>query len=214
MMQGRVIFFDNATSTGRISGADGHRYDFSQQDLKQPVRPAVGAEVDFEPRNGAARDIYVIGGAAAAHQGSYVGKVEPDLGLFGYGWRAVTAKYAAFSGRARRKEAWGFGVIYFLLLLIPSLLFIPAAATGSDEAMTLPLVILGVVFLALIVPSWAVNFRRLHDLGQPGWIIFVVTAISLIPYVGALIALIATVLLLVVEGQPHENKYGVPVKRA
>ncbi|MCE6958354.1 DUF805 domain-containing protein [Cereibacter sphaeroides] len=209
-----MIFFDKATSTGRISGADGNRYDFAQQDLKQPVQPAVGTDVDFEPRDGTARDIYVLGNGSTSGNGTYAGEVEPDLGFFGLGWRAATTKYVTFSGRARRKEFWGFLFFYVVILTVAGIVFISVGMNMGNDTAPVVLGLLGLVVLGGALPAWAVQFRRLHDLGQPGWILFILLVVGLIPYVGWVVNFIALIVLGAIEGQPHENKYGVPVKRA
>ncbi|RAZ83825.1 DUF805 domain-containing protein [Cereibacter johrii] len=213
-MQGRVIFFDKATSAGRISGSDGNRYDFTQANLKQPVQPSVGMDVDFEASGTTARDIYVLGSGTASSGGTYVGEVEPDLGFFGYGWRAATAKYVTFSGRARRKEYWAFSVIYILFLVVAAAILFPVAANASENTAVAMFVIFGLIFLGGALPTWAINFRRLHDIGQPGWIFVILVLIGMIPYIGALISFIAFIAIGAIDSQPHENKYGVPMKRA
>lgn len=213
-MQGKVIFFDQTGSNGLISGADGKRYAFHAQNLKQAVQPSVGAEVDFEPSETEARDIYILSPGAAGVTGVYTGGIEPDCGFFAYGWRAATRKYLTFSGRARRKEFWAFSVVYLLLLLLATMILVPLAMAGGDD-MAVPLVILlSLLMLSLTLPAWAVSFRRLHDIGQPGWILILLVVLGAIPYIGPLISLVGFVILGAVDGQTHENSYGVPVKRS
>ena len=61
-------------------------------------------------------------------------------------------------------------------------------------------VLSGLYSLAIILPSLAIEIRRLHDIGKSGWWIF----IALIPLVGSIWLLV----LLATEGQPGENQYG------
>lgn len=213
-MQGRVIFFDETTSTGRLSGSDGVRYDFRQTDLKQQVQPAVGMDVDFEPRDGIARDIYLLGTGTAAGNGRYVGEVEPDLGIGGYMMRAITERYAAFGGRARRKEFWSLQLLNLIVQIGGLVLLIGAVSSDSRDASILLLIIFALAMLILFLPSLALMVRRLHDMGQPGWMVLLLILINVIPYVGSLVAFIGVIVIGVVEGQPFENRYGIPVKRS
>ncbi|MCL6646160.1 MAG: DUF805 domain-containing protein, partial [Dehalococcoidia bacterium] len=54
--------------------------------------------------------------------------------------------------------------------------------------------------LAGLVPSIAVTARRLHDIGQSGWL----QLIGLIPILGT----IALIVLCAQPSQPQANKYG------
>ena len=65
-------------------------------------------------------------------------------------------------------------------------------------------VLSGAVSLALLIPSLAVTVRRLHDIGKGGGWIF----ISLIPFIGAIWLLI----LLIMQGELDENRFGKPVE--
>jgi uncharacterized membrane protein YhaH (DUF805 family) len=56
------------------------------------------------------------------------------------------------------------------------------------------------VMLALLVPSLAVTFRRLHDTNRRGWWIL----IGLIPLIGAVVLFIFYLL----DGTPGPNRFG------
>jgi uncharacterized membrane protein YhaH (DUF805 family) len=98
-------------------------------------------------------------------------------------------KYADFSGRARRKEYWMFTlfnlVVYVLLMLI-----------AGDRASAL----IVVYALAVILPSFAVSVRRLHDTGRSGWWALV----AAVPFVGGLILLV----FMIQEGEAGVNRFG------
>ena len=68
-------------------------------------------------------------------------------------------KYAIFTGRARRKEFWYFGLFYLLFFLVALLL----------DKVCLTTVIATVYKLALAIPNIAVGVRRLHDCNRSGW---------------------------------------------
>ena len=68
-------------------------------------------------------------------------------------------KYAQFSGRAPRAEYWWFYLGYIILALVLNIL------TGISEIFGL----LGILYLALVIPMIAVGVRRLHDIDRTGW---------------------------------------------
>ena len=109
----------------------------------------------------------------------------------------LTKKYACFSGRARRQEYW----LFFLFNLIASIIInviggVLAGATGVDA-----FAFLGAIYnLAVLIPSFAVFCRRMHDTGRSGWW----WLIGLIPFVGWIVLLVFCCL----DSQPGENKYG------
>ena len=122
-------------------------------------------------------------------------------------------KYADFTGRARRTEFWLFALLVFLIEIVFMALLSavggsalmmgdPAAAaavpmTGATSAVLLAHL---AVMLALLVPSLAVTFRRLHDTNRRGWWIL----IGLIPLIGALVLFIFYLL----DGTPGPNRFG------
>lgn len=98
--------------------------------------------------------------------------------------RSVLNKYATFEGRARRAEYW-----YFALLTCALSIVAQVVGAGSHDAgliTLLLLVVLGLISLALIIPSIAVSVRRLHDTGRSGWFLLLV----LIPIVGGILLLV------------------------
>lgn len=103
----------------------------------------------------------------------------PAMG-FGEAISTCFKKYCDFSGRATRAEFWWFQLFTFLLSLIPIVNFI--------------------AWLALLLPSIAVNVRRMHDLGKGGGWIF----IGLIPLVGFIWALV----LWCTPSEPCDNRFG------
>ena len=71
-----------------------------------------------------------------------------------------------------------------------------ADATGVDA-----FAFLGAIYnLAVLIPGFAVFFRRLHDTGRSGWW----WLILFMPIVGVIVILVFCCL----DSQPGENKYG------
>jgi uncharacterized membrane protein YhaH (DUF805 family) len=120
-----------------------------------------------------------------------------DLSLFDYFKRCVTERYAAFNGRARRKEFWSFALFTFLFAF--GLAFIDGLIGSFDEDVGFG--VLSVLFiLALIIPNLAVFVRRLHDLDMSGaWILM-----SLVPLVG----FIFVIVIGCIDSKPGGNEYG------
>jgi uncharacterized membrane protein YhaH (DUF805 family) len=76
--------------------------------------------------------------------------------------RTCLAKYATFSGRARRSEYWWFQAFVLLVSFVGvALVFLLRSEV--------PGYLLLVVMLGLVVPSISVTVRRLHDTGRSGW---------------------------------------------
>jgi uncharacterized membrane protein YhaH (DUF805 family) len=97
------------------------------------------------------------------------------------GWAIRPLKrYAEFSGRSSRAEFWWFFLGLFLAYLVFwFLLFgVVASSVGTSQnnpgvgmlgAIGFGSVILGLFWLALIIPTIAVQVRRLHDTNRSGW---------------------------------------------
>ncbi len=96
-------------------------------------------------------------------------------------------KYADFNGRASRAEFWWWILFTFIC---------SAVLTPVSEYVA------GLFQLVVLVPTLAVSWRRLHDIGRAGGFFF----IGLIPLVGWIFVLIwyAT------PTQPFQNRFGFP----
>jgi uncharacterized membrane protein YhaH (DUF805 family) len=100
-----------------------------------------------------------------------------------YFLNVLKSHYADFNGRARRAEFWQFYLFMIIVLIafgvVGSLIHFPA--------------LVGVAYLGLLVPYFAVAARRMHDVGKSGWFI-------LIP--------LYNLILTVTEGDKGSNEYG------
>ena len=117
-------------------------------------------------------------------------------------------KYATFQGRARRAEYWWFAL--FMILVFGVVGGAAGAAIGmttTDGSLSgvgiAAIGVVGLLWLAFIVPSIAVAVRRLHDLGWSGWWFLA----QLIPFVGGFIGL-AMIIGFMMRGNDGPNKYG------
>jgi uncharacterized membrane protein YhaH (DUF805 family) len=115
----------------------------------------------------------------------------------------VLKKYAVFSGRARRTEYWMFILFNIIITVVLALIdyltgtFSPRAGVG---------LLGGLYALAVLIPSLAVTFRRLHDTDRTGWWIL----IGLIPVIGGIVLLI----FMLLDSQSGANRYGPNPKAA
>lgn len=101
------------------------------------------------------------------------------MGFFG-AIKSVLSKYATFSGRAPRSEYWWWILFVILWAWIP-----------------IVNIVLALVFL---LPSLAVQVRRLHDIGRSGWWWF----IGMVPIIGGIVLLV----FYLTDSQTGENQYG------
>lgn len=153
----------------------------------------------------------------------------------GFGEAVATcfSKYVTFSGRARRPEYWYFYL--FLLLgsivtaLVDVILFGLPEATGSGTLADVGPVN-SLFSLATLLPTFAAGWRRMHDVGKPGYYNFLPVA-AMIPagliaflgmqaapsmmqvffIIGGLIFFASVVMVLVwlvSRSQPGPNQYG------
>ncbi len=101
------------------------------------------------------------------------------------------SNYAVFSGRAQRMEYWMFGLFYTIFAIV---LIIIESILGLGGQITL------LYLLAMLIPSFAVTFRRLHDTDHSGWWFF----IGLVPFIG----IIVIAVFMLQDSQSSENRFG------
>jgi uncharacterized membrane protein YhaH (DUF805 family) len=96
------------------------------------------------------------------------------------GWALRPLKnYANFSGRASRAEFWWFFLFMFVIWMVAYFVLISSliGAGASQAAPSAGLIgafggvgiLLMLFWLAMIIPSIAVQVRRLHDTDRSGW---------------------------------------------
>lgn len=223
-MRGKVIHFDTAQGFGFIEGDDGAHYAVASENLRSRAAPTAGDAVEFHPGGGRATDVFVLGSDAQAQteppkavpQPAHFGRSTVPLknpsavtpaegGLWRYFLGATTTRYADFSGRAVRKEYWGFALFFFVVLIGLSLagtaIDLALGNLESGDEFPVASVALSALFvLASIIPAIAVGIRRQHDIGLSGWFYLVV----LVPYVGLLVL----VVFALIPSQLQDNRWG------
>lgn len=88
-------------------------------------------------------------------------------------------RYAEFSGRSSRAEFWWFMLFLLIIFMVVWMLFVGSigglVSTGAEptegmlQALGGGVIILGLLSLAIVIPSLAVQVRRLHDTNRSGW---------------------------------------------
>lgn len=210
-MRGEVLHYDDEQGFGFINGADGKRYAFERSDLRRLIPLSKGTQVEFQVDGANAREIFVVRGSTSSAAPSQFGReavvAEPEgTGLWNYFTRGLTANYANFRGRARRKEYWGYYLFWTIFLLILSGIAVYFdVQTGNldeygDDVPFTTLGAIGLFFLATFIPGLAMTIRRQHDIGLSGWFYLLI----FIPYIGGLIIFVFTL----IPSQKHDNKWG------
>ncbi len=151
--------------------------------------------------------------------------------FFSMMWFYVTTcfkKYFDFSGRARRKEYWFFVLFTWIVGNLFSLAY---------AILDIPLIdILSNIYAALvIIPTLAVAFRRVHDIGYSGkyvvagYVLIIISALMGLYLLGAyegmvfqilgyalfilpLVVILAYFYFFTRDSQPGENKWGANPK--
>ena len=134
-------------------------------------------------------------------------------------WMILPLKrYADFSGRSRRMEYWMFALFTLIVyVVLAALMFAGGFDLGSLENDTMadqvgPVFWLGAGLLALfglaiLIPSIAVNVRRLHDRDMSGWWYLGFIVLANVPLVGILVA-VGYLVLMFLPGTPGPNRFG------
>ena len=119
------------------------------------------------------------------------------------------AKYADFSGRAKRSELWPFILINYGLAIVLLLLgiqvgwgfFVLGPVLARDiTPISISAVSSQLFGLLIIIPSLAVQVRRLHDTGRSGWWVLFAQCV---PFVGCIVFV-----FLLMPSNPGPNQYG------
>lgn len=174
-MKGQILDFSIQNGGGLISGEDGKRYPFKSEEWKEQGIPTRGMKVDFDvDETGQAVAVYKALGASST------GNENVQLSLFALFLEALTKRYAQFSGRASRREFWGFTL--FATGAVVAILFVAWIMFEINEGLVgIVLFYLDWIFaIALVIPHLSVGVRRLHDIGKSGWLYL----ISVIPLIG------------------------------
>ncbi len=127
-------------------------------------------------------------------------------------WMLMPLKrYADFQGRSRRMEYWMFTLLVVIIVVVLEILGFAiggrAATVDPNTGQVVPggssflvLALLGIFYLAILIPAIAVQVRRFHDQDKSGWFVL----LGLIPFVGGIIVLV----FMCLPGTPGPNRFG------
>ncbi|MCC5989126.1 MAG: DUF805 domain-containing protein [Pararhodobacter sp.] len=169
---------------------------------------------------------YAGAGAMTGPDGLYIHS--PARG-FGEAVSVCFGKFITFSGRASRSEYWYFFLFVLLVGIVTGFMDSILFGVGFDNDDYGPLN--GIASLVLLLPSLAVGWRRLHDIGRSGWWIggfwlSIVASVFLVSFflaaggleraiatlgfflIGFLIYFIVMLVFLCTRGDPGPNRYG------
>ncbi len=130
---------------------------------------------------------------------------------FGEAIKRAFRNYCCFTGRASRSEYWWFAlftaIVSFVLNMGSTILMFSSGIQGNDlnelnelNNLNVFSVLLYLWCIAIMLPSWGLLFRRLHDTGRSGWNCLW----SFLPCIGGIILIV----FCCQDSQPEENIYG------
>lgn len=144
--------------------------------------------------------------------------------------------FVIFKGRSRRSEYWFTTLLYFLVLV--ATIVVSGVCVFLFEEWEVPFVFSLFLFVLaaelVAIPLFSTSWRRLHDVGKPGWLLIIDFPIAMLlsPFIkyavmaedteaSAIIGIVALVfcvleliyriyilVLLCLDGNPYTNKYG------
>lgn len=185
-MKGQILDF-SIQAGGLISSEDGKRYPFKNEEWKEQGIPTRGMKVDFDvDEDGQAVAVYKALGASSTggvttvlQNVSQTRNENGQLSLFALFLEALTKRYAQFSGRASKREFWGY--MLFRMVAVVAIFFVAVIMFAINESLGSIFNLLCWLFgIALFIPDLSVGVRRLHDTGKSGWWYL----ISVIPLIG------------------------------
>jgi uncharacterized membrane protein YhaH (DUF805 family) len=115
----------------------------------------------------------------------------------------VLRQYADFTGRARRMEYWMFHLVNLIIGLLLAGLDGVFHLDNNSGLLKIGL-LQGLYSLLVLLPSWGVGVRRLHDTGRSGWWLL----IAIIPLIGWIVLIV----FLATDGDRQPNAYGLDPK--
>jgi len=119
-------------------------------------------------------------------------------------------RFADFTGRSQRQEYWMF-ILFSAMLYIAAvvLLVIFVAMTAPDGkkgdpaesvGLIIGILLIGLLYLGMFIPTLAVQVRRFHDQDLSGWF----ALIGFIPNLGWLVMII----FMCIDGTAGPNRFG------
>ena len=135
-------------------------------------------------------------------------KSEADYTMIDWWKKVFLENYANFEGRARRSEYWYYALVNLAIAAILLFIFfvvsiLTSTPLGTSELSLIPLIVLGIYWLIILIPNFAVAVRRLHDTGKTGWLIL----LGVIPFVSS-VGGIVLLIFYCLDSDRGPNQYG------
>ncbi|MDR2129171.1 MAG: DUF805 domain-containing protein [Burkholderiaceae bacterium] len=94
---------------------------------------------------------------------------------------AIFYHYADFKGRASRSAYWFFGLVYLVLAIAATLVDILVLGNLGAIMQGSWLTLVNAYCLVTLLPALAISTRRMHDIGQSGWLqlVYIVPTLAL-----------------------------------
>jgi uncharacterized membrane protein YhaH (DUF805 family) len=143
---------------------------------------------------------YGTGAAYGSASAGNIGGPTPGVG-FVEAVQTCFSKYATFEGRARRSEYWFYTLFIWLVQVVLAVVGMIVLGTSPEDG---PNILMSIFSLATLVPSLAVFWRRMHDIGKSGAWFF----LNLVPCIGSIVLLVFEL----TDSQPGENQFGMSPK--
>ena len=146
-------------------------------------------------------------GSGASYGQGYTGGASGQIGgpTPGVGFveaiQICFSKYATFEGRARRSEYWFYTLFIWAVQMILYILGIIRLGKSPEDGTN---ILMSIFSLATLLPSLAVFWRRMHDIGKSGAWFF----LNLVPCIGSIVLLVFEI----TDSQPGENQFGMSPK--
>ena len=219
-MQGQLLNYIVQDNKGYIVGDNGQRYQFSGNEWKENRIPTKGERLDFEvDASGQAKSVFFAldsqnGSSHEQNSDQFdpnmheLYQTESTYNMFQWFWKCLRNLFN-FSGRARRKEYWFYMLILFLLTIFINVfvLLVVGFMVGNLDDYTMSIltnITSSLLVIVFIIPSFAVNVRRMNDINHSGWWLL----ISFVPMIGSILFLI----WMLKNTKFERNKWGSPAK--
>ena len=106
--------------------------------------------------------------------------------------KAFFNNYTNFSGRSSRSEYWWAFLFIFIIAIAIGII-------GGLFGETISLILTGLFYIVILLPSISVAVRRLHDTDKSGWFFL----IGLIPLIGLIL-----IVFYCTKGTAGPNRFG------
>lgn len=174
--KGRILDFSIRNGSGLINGKGGKRYSSKNEEWKEQNIPIRGMDVDFGI-NGDDQAVGIYKVLSSSSSNNVIDAFntvmqsrgeDGQLSLFVLFLEALSKRYAQFSGRASKRELWGYTLPKIITDF--SIFIVAIITSGISKSLGGIFFLLYYLFtLAVTIPSLFVVTRRPHDMRRSGW---------------------------------------------